>query len=200
MSSSKLYSSKSFSVSDIICIKGVWRDKLSFTWDYRTFNFQSAILKAAKDLLPTTKATNFGLLTPAPKIDRPYPDYAQLQFVLSFETEVVEASAVINAVLTKEGWKIYTMHTVAEKLKQFPEVPPADGHMTGPVSWEKQRALEIDNAHPEILIIGGGQKWVAPPFPHSNHTPGPLSAAGALTPPPADWHWLPDARLSAWTT
>lgn len=70
------------------------------------------------------------------------------------------SSAVINAVFTQQGWKIYTMHTVAEKLKQFPEIPPPDGHMTGPVSWEKQRAAEIDAANPEILIIGGGQKLV----------------------------------------
>lgn len=137
---------------------GVWRDKLSFTWDYRTFNFKPAILKAATDLLPTTKASNFKFLTPAPKIDRPYPDYAQLQFIVSFDTDAVNASAVINAVLTKDGWKLYTMHTVAEKLRQFPEVSPADGHMTGPVSWEKQRAIDVDAAEPEVLIIGGGQK------------------------------------------
>ncbi|GAT26300.1 flavin-containing monooxygenase [Aspergillus luchuensis] len=140
---------------------GVWRDKLSFTWDYRTFNFHPAIFKAATDLFPKTKATNFKFLTPAPAISRPYLDFAQLQFVISFETEVVLSSAVINAVFTREGWKIYTMHTVAEKLKQFPEVPPSDGHMTGPVSWEKQRAAEIDAANPDILIIGGGQNGLA---------------------------------------
>ncbi|KAJ0104373.1 hypothetical protein J7T55_011157 [Diaporthe amygdali] len=143
--------------ADLFLEYGVWRDKLSFTWDYRTFNFTPAILKAATDILPNTKATNFKFLTPAPKIDRPYPDYSQLQFVVSFETDAVVASAVINAVLTKNGWKIYTMHTVAESLKQFPELPPADGHMTGPISWEKQRALDVDAADPEILIIGGGQ-------------------------------------------
>ena len=78
--------------------------------------------------------------------------------MVSFETEVVTASAVVNAVLTKDGWRIYNMHTVAEKLKQFPEVPPTDGHMTGAVSWEKQRAMDVDAADPKILIIGGGQK------------------------------------------
>ncbi|RDK46679.1 flavin-containing monooxygenase [Aspergillus phoenicis ATCC 13157] len=140
---------------------GVWRDKLSFTWDYRTFNFYPAILKAATDLFTQTKATNFKFLTPAPTISRPYPDFAQLQLVVSFETEVVVSSAVINAVFTQEGWKIYTMHTVAEKLKQFPELPPPDGHMTGPVSWERQRTAEIDAANPEILIIGGGQNGLA---------------------------------------
>lgn len=136
----------------------MWRDKLSFTWDYRTFNFKTAILKAATDLFPHTKATNFHFLTPTPKIQRPYPDFAQLQFVVGFETEVVLASAVVNAVLTKGGWKIYNMHTVAEQLKQSPELPPADGHMTNSISWEKQRAKDIDSANPEVLIIGGGQK------------------------------------------
>lgn len=137
---------------------GVWRDKLAFTWDYRTFNFRPAILKAATDILPTTKATNFKFLAPAPSVEQPYPGFARLQCVASFETELVLASAVINSVLTKEGWKIYTMHTVTEQLKQFPELPPSDGHMTGPISWEKQRAIDIDAVDPEILIIGGGQK------------------------------------------
>lgn len=131
---------------------------MTFTWDYRTFNFRPAILKAARDLLPKTRATNFAFLTPRPYVSRPYKDFAQLQFVVSFETDVCEASAVINAVFTKEGWKLYTMHTVAEKLKQFPEIGPADGHMTGLISWEKQRKQEVDAADPEVLIIGGGQK------------------------------------------
>lgn len=78
--------------------------------------------------------------------------------MVSFETDLVEGSAVINAVLTLAGWKLYTMHTVAERLKQFPEVAVTDGHMTGPVSWEKQRAQDVDAADPEVLIIGGGQK------------------------------------------
>ncbi|KAK9326879.1 hypothetical protein V1520DRAFT_94458 [Lipomyces starkeyi] len=147
--------------ADMFLDYGVWRDKLSFTWDYRTFNFKPAILKAATDLFATTKATSFKFLAPAPNIARPYSDFAQLQFIVSFETDLVDASAVINLVLTQEGWKIYTMHTVAEKLKQFPEVPPADGHMTGSISWEKQRAKDVDAASPEILIIGGGQNGLA---------------------------------------
>ncbi|RSL45007.1 hypothetical protein CEP54_014452 [Fusarium duplospermum] len=120
--------------ADLFLDYGVWRDKLSFTWDYRTFNFKPAILKAATDLFSTTKTTNFKFLTPAPKIDRPYPDYAQLQFIISFETDA---------------------------LKQFPEIPPADGHMTGAISWENQRAQDVDSIDPEVLIIGGGQNGLA---------------------------------------
>ena len=37
--------------ADLFLEYGVWRDKLSFTWDYRTFNFRPAILTAAADLL-----------------------------------------------------------------------------------------------------------------------------------------------------
>ncbi|KAH8587808.1 hypothetical protein B0O99DRAFT_526247 [Bisporella sp. PMI_857] len=140
---------------------GVWRDKLSYTWDYRTFNFHPAILKAASDLFPRTKAKNFKFLSPAPNVSRPYSDFSQLQLVVSFETELVNASAVINVILTKAGWKIYTMHTAAEQLNQFPEVQPADGHMTGAISWERQRAKDVDAANPEILIIGGGQNGLA---------------------------------------
>ncbi|GFF55022.1 hypothetical protein IFM58399_09972 [Aspergillus lentulus] len=119
---------------------GVWRDKLSFTWDFRTFNFREVILKAATDLLPQTKARNFDFLEPAPSVFRPYPDFSQLQFVVSFETDIVLASAVINAVLTPDGWRIYTMHTVAESLKQ---------------------AEAINSVDPEVLIIGGGQNGLA---------------------------------------
>ncbi|BCS24985.1 flavin-containing monooxygenase [Aspergillus puulaauensis] len=140
---------------------GVWRDKLSFTWDFRTFNFRAAILKAATDLLPQTKARNFSFLKPPPSVSRPYPDFSQLQFVVFFETEIVLASAVINAVLTKDGWRIYTMHTVAESLKDFPEQSAPDGHMTGITSWESQRSEAINTVDPEVLIIGGGQNGLA---------------------------------------
>ncbi|KAI7177462.1 hypothetical protein KC316_g10476, partial [Hortaea werneckii] len=144
-----LESGSAHDFADLFLEYGVWRDKLSFTWDQRTFNFRPAILKAATDLLPTTKAYNFQFLRPAPEAVQPYPDFGFLQFVVSFETQLVYASAVIKAVYTKKGWSIYTMHSVAEQLKQFPERAPADGHMTGTTSWENQRAREVDSADPE---------------------------------------------------
>ncbi|KAL1865141.1 hypothetical protein VTK73DRAFT_5466 [Phialemonium thermophilum] len=147
--------------TDLFLDFGVWRDRLSFTWDFRTFNFRDAIRRASTDLFATTKATNFQFLPPAPEIVRPYPDFAKLQVVVSFETDLVTASALVNAVFTKEGWKIYFLNTVAESLKQFPELPPHDGHMTGLTSWEKQREAEVNAANPEILVIGGGQNGLA---------------------------------------
>jgi len=137
---------------------GVWRDRLAFTWEYRTFNFREAILKAAQDVLPANKASNFKFLAPTPSIASPYPGFTKLQVVVSFETPLVTASAVIQAVYTQQGWKIYICNTVIESLKGFPEVQPYDGHMEGAVSWEEQRQIDIDSVNPEILIVGGGQK------------------------------------------
>lgn len=146
---------------DLFYEDGIWRDKLAFTWDYRTFNGKQAVVAAATDLFKTTKTSEFALLSPAPEISRPFPDYARLQFVVSFKTDVVGASAVVAAVYTKQGWKIYYIYTVAETLHKFPEADPYDGHMTNSVSWETQRANDINNAEPEVLIIGGGQNGLA---------------------------------------
>jgi hypothetical protein len=71
---------------------------------------------------------------------------------------MVNASAVINAVYTQNGWKLWTMHSSIEALVQFPENDPLDGHMTGAISWEKQRADTVDKIQPDVIIIGAGQK------------------------------------------
>ncbi|WVQ67491.1 uncharacterized protein L199_005691 [Kwoniella botswanensis] len=143
--------------TDLFLDYGVWRDKLAFTWDYRSFNFKENIARAAKDLLPTTKARNLKFLSPAPSIQKPYPDLAYLQFVVSLDTDLANAHAVVQAVSTTQGWKLWTLHTVIESLHNFPELPPADGHMTGSISWEKQRAKEDDEIVPDVVIVGGGQ-------------------------------------------
>lgn len=137
---------------------GVWRDKLVFTWDHRTFNFKDNISRAAKDLLPSSPACNVKVMAPLPNLQRPYPDLAFLQFTVSFETDIAMGSAISHAVYTPEGWKLWTMHTVLESLKAFPVVDPADGHMTGVTSWESQRAKEDDEVIPDVVVIGGGQK------------------------------------------
>ncbi|RSH82839.1 hypothetical protein EHS25_005829 [Saitozyma podzolica] len=147
--------------TDMFLDYGVWRDKLAFTWDYRTFNFRENIERAATDLLPSTLVNNMHLFTPAPSIQRPYPDLAYLQFCVSFDTPLVNASAAINAVQTADGWKLWTVHTVAENLLQFPELDPRDGHMTGPISWEKQREQDDNSIEPDVVIVGGGQNGLA---------------------------------------
>ena len=68
----------------------------------------------------------------------------------------------MNVVPTKDGLRIWTLHTVIEGLHDFPELPNRDGHMTGPLSWLQQREIDthFDEMQPEVVIIGGGHKWV----------------------------------------
>jgi hypothetical protein len=137
---------------------GVWRDKVAFTWDYRSFNTPKNIENAASDLFPRTPTRNYKLIDPAPSIQRPYPDLAWLQIVYSFETDLVGASGVLNLVKTTSGFKIWTLHTAIESLNGHPELPNADGHMIGDKSWHHQR-IEDDNlegVEPEVVVIGGG--------------------------------------------
>ncbi|KAJ9649829.1 hypothetical protein H2198_010847 [Neophaeococcomyces mojaviensis] len=144
--------------ADLFLQSGVWRDKVVFTWDYRSFNTPKNIEKAASDLFPRTPTRNYKLIEPLPSIQRPYPDIAWLQVVFSFDTDLVGASGVLNLVKTKSGFKIWTLHTAIESLNGHPEIPNRDGHMTGDKSWHNQR-IEDDNlegAEPEVLVVGGG--------------------------------------------
>lgn len=139
---------------------GVWRDKVVFSWEYRTFNGKDNILTAATDLFPRTPCTNFRLLDPKPEIQTPYADLSYVQVHFAFDTDVAGASGVVNLVKTTEGFRIWTLHTAIESLHQFPELPNRDGHMVGPLSWLAQRELDtkFEHAQPDVVIIGGGHK------------------------------------------
>jgi hypothetical protein len=140
---------------------GVWRDKIVYSWEYRTFNGQTSIAQAAKDLFPRSPSKKFRLLEPTPSIQDPYPDLNYLQLHVSFETDVVGASAVVNLVNTADGVKVWTLHTVIESLHDFPELPNRDGHMVGPLSWMAQREIDtrFDDSDPQVVIVGGGHKY-----------------------------------------
>ncbi|KAI5476110.1 flavin-containing monooxygenase [Pseudohyphozyma bogoriensis] len=137
---------------------GVWRDKVIFTFEYRTFNGLAKIEQAATDLLSIIKPHSFHLITPQAKVDLPYPDLTYVQAHIGFSTAIATGSAVVNLVPTKDGVKAWTIHTAIESLIEFPELPNRDGHMTGPHAWAVQRAMDtnFDNSDPEVLVIGGG--------------------------------------------
>ncbi|KAI5480143.1 flavin-containing monooxygenase [Pseudohyphozyma bogoriensis] len=138
---------------------GVWRDRAAITWDYRSFNFHDAILKAASALLPSTPVSNITLIEPYATVERPYPDLSYIQAHFSFDTDKLGASALMTLILTPAGWRIWTLNTAIESLHGFPELPERDGHMTGFNSWATQRSIDndLEGVEPDVLIIGGGQ-------------------------------------------
>ncbi|PLB51483.1 putative flavo protein [Aspergillus steynii IBT 23096] len=143
--------------------EGVWRDKLVFSWDYRSFNTPGRIQRAASDLFPRTPVRNFELIDPMPSVERPYPDLSWLQVMFSFHTDLVSASGALNLVNTKSGYRIWSLHTVIEGLNGHPEVPAGDDHMTGDKSWYSQRAEDdnLEGVEPDVIVIGGGQCGLA---------------------------------------
>lgn len=110
-------------------------------------------------MFPRTPTQNYKFLDPAPSVERPYPDITWLQIVYAFDTDIVNASAVLNLIKTESGYKIWTLHTVIEGLHDYPEVPNKDGHMIADKSWHKQRIEEdnLNGVEPEVIVIGGGQ-------------------------------------------
>lgn len=161
--------------SDLFWDEGVWRDKVVFTFEYRSFNGKEKIRKAARvsdevgsrnspdnvqDLLPLVKAGNFSLIAPGAKFEKPYDDLHYVSAHFSFDTEIAGASGVVNLVKTEAGYRAWTLHTVIESLHGFPELPNRDGHMVGPHSWSTQREIDIafEDREPEVLVVGGGHK------------------------------------------
>lgn len=142
---------------------GVWRDKVVFTWAYRTFNGAARIKQAASNIFPSIRVTNVSILDPAPKIERPYDDLEFIQVHVGFKTDKALASAVINLVCVGGNeLKIWTLASYIDSLLDHPELPNRDGHMTGPLSWAKQRELDTEFEHkqPDVVIVGGGHKYV----------------------------------------
>ncbi|BEJ01312.1 hypothetical protein CcaverHIS631_0511690 [Cutaneotrichosporon cavernicola] len=136
---------------------GAWRDRVAFTWDYRTFNGVAAIKQAAADLLPTTPVSDVKPLGPATLI-RLWRDLAWISVQFSFNTNRVAASGVANLVKTKDGMRLWTLYTVIEGLHDFSELPSPHGHPVGGLSWgaQRERDASFEDKQPDVVIIGGG--------------------------------------------
>ncbi|KAI5478845.1 hypothetical protein MNV49_004577 [Pseudohyphozyma bogoriensis] len=136
-----------------------WRDKIAYTFEYRTFNGLAKVEEVASDLLPTVKPHSFKLITtPQPKVEIPYPDLTYIQVHFGYTTHIATNYGVVNLIPTALGVKAWTLYTAIESLLDFPELPSRDGHMTGPHAWAVQRAMDanFDDADPEVLVVGAG--------------------------------------------
>ncbi|CAD6569015.1 MAG: hypothetical protein TREMPRED_004997 [Tremellales sp. Tagirdzhanova-0007] len=147
------------SFADLFWEYGVWRDRVVFTFDHRTFIGRDRIRSAAKDLLPRAKATGFTVITPLPKLNNMPGGLNYIQASMSFETTIASATAVVNLVKTTEGYKAWTMVTMIEGLLDYPELPGPRGGQTEAESWQEKRDEELafEERDPDVLIIGCGQ-------------------------------------------
>ncbi|KAF9448561.1 FAD/NAD(P)-binding domain-containing protein [Macrolepiota fuliginosa MF-IS2] len=148
-----------------------WRDALSLTWDFRTFEGTARIRKFLADRLQDAKVSNLQLKTTndgqglAPFFAQPFPDLAWIMGMFTFETNVGLASGIFRLVPTLDKqqelqWKAHCIFTNLEDLKGFPE---KIGHLRNQESdhgkWESLREKEksFENGDPTVLVVGGGQ-------------------------------------------
>lgn len=102
------------------------------------------------------KPSNFKLaVAPLPIIEDPYPDLAYVQAHFTFDTKVAHCTGVVNLVAAKDGvFRAWTLSTVLEGLKDFPEVGREDGHISSTDTWQGTRdkkAAFVDE-EPEVVI------------------------------------------------
>ena len=148
-------------VADALLDDAFWRDMLALTWEFRTFQGRSRIVKFLEDQLPAVKLGNLQLQKDSPVLLKPYPDIAWIQALFNFETEVGKGSGVIRIVPTGSGvWKAHVVYTNLEELKGFPErIGPLRDPVPNHGQWPDKRKREInfEDEEPAVVILGAGQ-------------------------------------------
>ncbi|KAJ6628886.1 FAD/NAD-binding domain-containing protein [Mycena sp. CBHHK59/15] len=137
-----------------------WRDILSFTWDFRTFQGLT-LKKFLVDRLVAAHATNFQLNNKYLEFQQPYPDLAWIQAMFTFETSVGLASGVFRLIPQRSGeWKAHCVFTNLEDLKGFLEkIGPLRDFAPNHGGWAeaRRRSSAFETGNPTVLIVGGGQ-------------------------------------------
>ncbi|TQS41176.1 flavin-containing monooxygenase [Cryptosporangium phraense] len=128
-----------------------WRDLVAFTWNITTAENRAGV----RDLAAATSAaaSNFRV-TEAEDVDGVPTAY------FTFETAVGRGSGLLR--LTDEG--AFTLLTTLDELKGHEETRPKGvdhGARKDRVTWTERRTAELENPHPEVVVIGGGQGGIA---------------------------------------
>lgn len=141
--------------------KSYWRDLLSLTWDFRTFEGAGKIQAFLTDQLPVMRPRNFCLTPGSASFARQYADLVWIIARFTFETDVGLASGVLRLVPQATGpWKCAILLTNLEDLKGFPEkAGPFRNPNPNHGLWEAERKQEVafENTNPTVLIMGAGQ-------------------------------------------
>ncbi|KZT24296.1 hypothetical protein NEOLEDRAFT_1242542 [Neolentinus lepideus HHB14362 ss-1] len=119
-----------------------WRDILTMTWDFRTFQMKPHIRQFILDLLSASKINSLKLDESMVELERPYPDLTWIHALFKFETD--KAHLVLTALDELEGFP--------EKIGHLREQSPNHG------KWQEQRRREMEfrDEDPKVLVAGAG--------------------------------------------
>lgn len=82
--------------ADSFSSTGHWRDRVAFTFGFRTFN-EDKIREAAQDTVPSADAHDFKLIDPVPALQTPYPDVSYIQAHFECESLIGSVSSSLLA-------------------------------------------------------------------------------------------------------
>ncbi|KAJ3553462.1 hypothetical protein NM688_g3601 [Phlebia brevispora] len=140
-----------------------WRDLLSMTWDFRTFQGKDKIRHFLKDRLANSKLKDFKVSFA--EYESLYEDLAWIRAHYTFENGVGGGTGVLRLVPTKgHGGNIeWQAHNICTNLQSLRGYPPAVGPLRdfdpnhGKWLDMRKRQMEYADHDPEVLVVGGGQ-------------------------------------------
>jgi len=159
---SALQSGDTSAAADLFEDDGFWRDLVSFTWNIKTLEGQSAIKAMLDSCNANTNAMNWEISEPPAEAD------GIVEAWLTFETSVARG---LGHVRLRNG-KAFTLLTTMVELKGY-EAPEGrsrgmgveHGESTGRKNWLEKREEETLSLgykeQPYCLIVGGGQGGIA---------------------------------------
>ncbi|KAK4698849.1 hypothetical protein P7C70_g7418, partial [Phenoliferia sp. Uapishka_3] len=131
----------------------------ALTWDNRAFQGLSKITTAIEATFGKELPEEFKIADPSPEVNNPYPDIGFIQTHFTFKTKVGVCTGVVNLIPTSDGaFKAWTLSTVLEGLRDFPELERPNGRLDGVTSWSDTRARNVafEETDPDVVIVGAG--------------------------------------------
>ena len=161
-------------ISGFFAPDGTWRDVLSFTWGYRTFEGRPAIEAALRQTLAPTKPTRVRVAdgrSPAKWVRRAGADTVEGFF--DFDTAVGPGAGFVQ-LLPDEGQPAASTVRIGltslQGLAEYPEQVGANrptglrwSYTFAGDNWKDERigALDLAKRTPEVLVVGAGQSGLA---------------------------------------
>ncbi|KAI1748455.1 hypothetical protein F4782DRAFT_542853 [Xylaria castorea] len=156
-------------IADLFTDNGYWRDQLGLTWDLRTAKGKEKIinlLQGGHHLVSVTIDRSPPSGDPQVANLRYDGSVRGIQFFTTVTTQYGSGRGFVRLIQELGKWKIWTFHTLMEKLKDHEEAigpnRPSGVHhgaQAGRKNWAERRQAEsnFEDSEPDVLVVGSGQ-------------------------------------------
>ncbi|EMC98299.1 hypothetical protein BAUCODRAFT_66326 [Baudoinia panamericana UAMH 10762] len=152
----------------------VWRDLLSFTGTYRTFNSRANVVNTLRDLRQSRRCSAFYALGSGVRTERSLSDISWCDVDVLFDVQIDglagKGRGIVSLACCADGqWRIWMLRTWLECFEGHghPDVPVSDGIIRVDSGNSASRSPNTDY---DVVIVGSGQSGLS--------TAGRLKALG----------------------